>query len=179
LTFKKTGIKAFQFNKEDNTINYAGKVYRIISLMTFLVISFNAFLPKTIIYFVPIDYIVSESVRWIGLFIIHLSFVWIFIAQRNMATEWRIGIDKVNKVRLITKGLFSISRNPIFFGVILVFSGLFFMLPNVVTAVILVSGYIVIQVQVRLEEEFLLKELGDEYILYKNKVKRWIYYKQK
>ena len=28
----------------------------------------------------------------------------------------------------------------------------------------MISGFIVIQVQVRLEEEFLIKQLGDEYI---------------
>ena len=52
--------------------------------------------------------------------------------------------------------------------------GLFLIIPNVVTAVILVSGIIVIQVQVRLEEEFLLTSLGDEYKEYMAKVKRWL-----
>ncbi len=42
--------------------------------------------------------------------------------------------------------MFGISRNPIFLGVIIVFIGLFLIIPNVVTVVILVSGVIVIQV---------------------------------
>ena len=95
--------------------------------------------------------------------------------QRNMANEWRIGIDNENKVNLITKGMFGISRNPIFLGVIIVFIGLFLIIPNAVIVVILVSGVIVIQVQVRLEEEFLLNQLGNEYKEYMSKVKRWIF----
>jgi protein-S-isoprenylcysteine O-methyltransferase Ste14 len=38
----------------------------------------------------------------------------------------------------------------------------------------LVSGIIVIQVQVRLEEEFLIASLGGEYKEYMAKVKRWL-----
>ena len=73
-----------------------------------------------------------------------------------------------------SKGLFGISRNPIFLGVLIVFAGMFLIIPNAVTLVILISGFIVIQVQVRLEEEFLIKQLGDEYIVYMVNVKRWL-----
>jgi protein-S-isoprenylcysteine O-methyltransferase Ste14 len=31
-----------------------------------------------------------------------------------MDNSWRIGIDEENKTGLVTKGIFSISRNPIF-----------------------------------------------------------------
>jgi protein-S-isoprenylcysteine O-methyltransferase Ste14 len=125
-------------------------------------------------YLVSIEYLKSEITVWVGLGLLHLSFIIIFIAQRNMANEWRIGIDNENKVNLITKGMFGISRNPIFLGVLIVFVGMFLIIPNAVTLVILISGFIVIQVQVRLEEEFLIKQLGDEYIDYMKNVKRWL-----
>ena len=51
---------------------------------------------------------------------------------------------------------------------------MFLIIPNAVTLVILISGFIVIQVQVRLEEEFLIKQLRDEYIDYMKNVKRWL-----
>ena len=126
------------------------------------------------LYIVPIEYLQNDILVWVGIGLIHLAFLIIFIAQRNMANEWRIGIDNENKVNLITKGMFGISRNPIFLGVIIVFLGLFFIIPNLITAIILVAGVIVIQVQVRLEEEFLLNQLGNEYKKYMTKVKRWI-----
>ncbi|MGD9993725.1 MAG: isoprenylcysteine carboxylmethyltransferase family protein [Salinivirgaceae bacterium] len=173
ITFKRTGINPFKFSKEETAINYVGKAYKIISAIAFIIIALNAFLPSAMQYLVSIEYLKSDFAVWIGLGLIHLSFLIIFIAQRNMENEWRIGIDNENKVNLITKGLFGISRNPIFFGVILVFIGLFLIIPNVVTAMILVSGVIIIQVQVRLEEEFLLKQLGDKYKDYMKNVKRW------
>jgi protein-S-isoprenylcysteine O-methyltransferase Ste14 len=175
ITFKRTGINPFKFSKEETAINYVGKAYKIISAFAFVTILLNALIPSTMQYLVSIDYLVSETIVWIGLGLIHLAFLLIFIAQRNMANEWRIGIDNENKVNLITKGMFGISRNPIFLGVIIVFIGLFLIIPNTLTAIILVTGVLVIQVQVRLEEEFLLKSLGDEYKEYMTKVKRWIF----
>ena len=175
ITFKRSGINPFKFSKEETAINYVGKAYKIISAIAFITIALNAFLPSAMQYLVSIEYLKSDIVVWIGLGLLHLSFIIIFIAQRNMANEWRIGIDNENKVNLITKGLFGISRNPIFLGVLIVFVGMFLIIPNAVTLVIWISGFIVIQVQVRLEEEFLLKELGTEYKEYMSKVNRWLF----
>ena len=174
LTYKKTGIKPFRFDKEETTINYVGKTYKMISAMAFITIIVNAFFPAIIKYFVAIDYLQSNVLAWIGMVLLHLAFVLIVIAQRNMASEWRIGIDNENEVKLVTRGLFSVSRNPIFLAVILLFIGLFLVMPNMVTAIILVAGILVIQIQVRLEEEFLLITLGDEYKRYMGRVKRWL-----
>jgi len=174
VTYKRTGINPIKFSKEETAINYVGKAYKIISAMAFVTISLNAFLPKVMQYIVPIEYLQNDILVWTGIGLVHLAFLIIFIAQHNMANEWRIGIDNENKVNLITKGMFGISRNPIFLGVIIVFIGLFLIIPNIVTAVILVSGVFVIQVQVRLEEEFLLNTLGVDYKEYMNKVNRWL-----
>lgn len=174
LTYKRTGINPFKFSKEETAINYVGKAYKIISLIAFITIAINAFLPFVMDYLVAIEYLESEIILWIGFGLLHLSFLIVFIAQRNMANEWRIGIDNENKVNLITKELFGISRNPIFLGVLFAFAGMFLIIPNALTLVLLISGLIVIQVQVRLEEEFLIKELGEEYYVYMKKVNRWL-----
>jgi len=174
LTYKRTGINPFKFSEEETAINYVGKAYKVISAIAFITIAINAFMPSLMPFLTSIESLKSEYLVWIGYGLLHLSFITIFIAQRNMANEWRIGIDNENKVNLITNGLFGISRNPIFLGVIIVFIGLFLIIPNVVTAVVLVSGIIVIQVQVRLEEEFLIASLDNEYKEYMAKVKRWL-----
>ena len=175
ITFKRTGINPFKFSKEETAINFVGKAYKIISAIAFITIALNAFLPSAMQYLVSIEYLKSDIAVWVGLGLLHLSFIIIFIAQRNMANEWRIGIDNENKVNLITKGMFGISRNPIFLGVLVAFAGMFLIIPNAVILVILISGFIVIQVQVRLEEEFLLKELGTEYKEYMRIVNRWLF----
>ena len=108
----------------------------------------------------------------IALILIHLSLLWISVAQYQMSNSWRIGIDENNKTELITKGLFSYSRNPIFLGMIISVTGIFFILPNAITLFLMLSTYIVIQIQIRLEEEFLEKQHGQEYLSYKQNTKR-------
>ncbi|HEY8397827.1 MAG TPA: isoprenylcysteine carboxylmethyltransferase family protein, partial [Flavihumibacter sp.] len=84
----------------------------------------------------------------------------------------RIGIDEAHKTRLVTEGLFSISRNPIFLGMILTTLGIFLLIPNAITLLVAVMTYFVIQIQIRLEEEYLLKQHGELYARYKNSVGR-------
>jgi len=174
ITFKRTGINPLRFGKGNAAIDYAGRIYRLISLLAFITVVLNAFFTEFLKYLRPLELLQTQVVQWIGYGLLHLSLIWIFIAQRNLADEWRIGIDYENKVNLVTRGLFGISRNPIFLGVILVFVGLFFVVPNLLTVIILITGYIVIQIQVRLEEQFLSGELGTAYKEYMNKVRRWL-----
>ena len=83
-------------------------------------------------------------------------------------------IDEINKTELITKGIFSISRNPIFLGMIVSVLGLFFVIPNALMFCLTITTYIVIQIQIRLEEQFLQKQHGQVYINYKQKTRRLI-----
>jgi protein-S-isoprenylcysteine O-methyltransferase Ste14 len=52
--------------------------------------------------------------------------------------------------------------------------GLFLVLPNAFTMLIVSLSTISINTQIRLEEEFLLREFGDKYDQYKTKVRRWL-----
>ena len=94
----------------------------------------------------------------------HASLLWIFVAQSQMADSWRIGIDQENETPLITKGLFSLSRNPIFLGILVADLGLFLVIPNALTLLIVVWVFHAIQIQVRLEEEFLIQTHNETYL---------------
>jgi len=51
---------------------------------------------------------------------------------------------------------------------------LFFIIPNALTFFLTLSIYIIIQVKIRLEEEFLVRQHGDVYRKYKSKTRRLI-----
>jgi protein-S-isoprenylcysteine O-methyltransferase Ste14 len=133
-----------------------------------------AFFPAWHNYFLPIKQLDTSIIKFTGLTLLFISLLWTVIAQVHMKNSWRIGIDTNTKTELVTTGLFSISRNPIFFGMILSLAGLFLTTPNALTAIFLIVGYILIQIQIRLEEEFLTKEHGQAYLNYKQKVRRLI-----
>ena len=88
--------------------------------------------------------------------------------------SWRISIDDAHTTRLVNTGMFGISRNPIFLGMIVTLIGLFLVMPNAFTLLVVVLGVVVINIQVRLEEEFLQTTHGDEYAGYMRRVRRWI-----
>lgn len=174
IVAKRIGKNPLVLPKDDSAYGLLGFYFKIILIAMVLYVLVFAFLPETYPYFLPISQLHSTTLQYVGLATLFISLVWTVIAQGHMKNSWRIGIDTVTKTELVTTGLFGISRNPIFFGMILTLLGLFLVTPNAVTALFLIVGYILIQVQIRLEEEFLIKEHGQHYLDYKQRVRRII-----
>lgn len=102
------------------------------------------------------------------------SLVWVVLAQVQMGASWRIGIDTQRKTDLVASGLFRISRNPIFLGMMVQLLGLFLLQPDAVTLLVLVCGYVLISVQIRLEEDHLRRQHGEAYAEFSTRVRRWM-----
>jgi len=178
LLWKRTKINPLTFNKKDDAHGYNGKVFAFISLFEFVVISFNAIAPDKNNFLLPFWYLEIDKLHQIGWGLLILSLILIWFAQANMKDSWRIGIDEVNRTHLITNGFFAYSRNPIFFGIMIANVGLFLVLPNAFTLLIVSLSTISINTQIRLEEEFLCMQFGKEYKNYRRSVRRWIGKKQ-
>lgn len=173
-TYKQTGINPITFGKNDNAHDYIGFIMKVLIVFLFVAVLTYSMSEKMYSYLVPISYLQTKTLTIIGLALIHIALVWISFAQFQMSNSWRIGIDEENKTKLVTDGVFSISRNPIFLGMILSVVGLFFIVPNALTFFLTLTTYIVIQIQIRLEEDFLQKQHSQDYVSYKLKTKRLI-----
>lgn len=174
LLWKKTGINPLTFGKSDDAHGYNGKIYKAISFIELIVIGIYAFKNDWYEYLLPFWYLEYSLLAKIGWGLLILSLVLVLIAQTQMANSWRIGIDDKNKTKLVTNGLFSISRNPIFLGIMIANIGMFIIIPNAFTLLIISLSTISINTQIRLEEDFLKSEFGEEYNSYSKKVRRWI-----
>ena len=172
--WKTTGVNPYKFGKSESTHDYVGVLFRLTILAVALVVILFAFLPSLYEYLVPISYLTNSALSIIGQILLTLAVGWVLIAQVHMQKSWRIGIDENVKTELIQTGLFKISRNPIFLGMRIMLLGLFLVLPNAATLVTLFSGELLIQIQVRLEEEFLNRTHGEAYRTYRKQVRRWI-----
>lgn len=77
--------------------------------------------------------------------------------------------------KIITSGTFSISRNPLYLGGIIIFFGMALLvnflwpLLMLVVSVFLCHTFLILP-----EEKYLTEKFGEEYIQYKNSVRRWI-----
>jgi protein-S-isoprenylcysteine O-methyltransferase Ste14 len=95
------------------------------------------------------------------------------VAQAQMGASWRVGIDD-RPTQLVTGGLFAVSRNPIFFGMFLTFSGIVLITPAPSTLVAFAVAVPLVSVQVRLEERNLVWLHGSAYRAYAAQVGRFI-----
>ena len=174
IVAKRIGKNPIVLPKDDSAYGLIGLYFKLTLIAMFVYTLAFAFFPTWHENFLIITQLDNHSLKYIGIALLITSLIWTIIAQGHMRNSWRIGIDTETKTELVTEGLFSISRNPIFFGMILSLVGLFLTTPNAITALFLILGYIIIQIQIRLEEEFLTKVHGQSYLEYKQKVRRLI-----
>lgn len=172
--WKSTGVNPYKLGSSDSAHDYVGKNFRLVILASFLVVILFAFFPNVYQLLLPIPYLTNNALAIAGQALLLIALVWVLTAQVHMRKSWRIGIDEDVKTELVQTGLFKISRNPIFLGMRIMLLGLFLVIPNAVTLVILITGELLIQMQVRLEEEFLTRTHGESYRDYQKQVRRWI-----
>ncbi|MBU2046068.1 MAG: isoprenylcysteine carboxylmethyltransferase family protein [Bacteroidetes bacterium] len=174
IVARRIGKNPLVLPKDDSAFGLIGLYFKLTLIAMFLYVLAFAFFPTWHDNFLPIISIDNLTIKYIGLGLLAIALIWTIIAQAHMKNSWRIGIDTETKTELVTAGLFRLSRNPIFFGMILSLVGLFLTTPNALTGLFLILGYILIQIQIRLEEEFLTKEHGQNYLSYRQKVRRLI-----
>lgn len=174
IVAKRIGKNPLVLPKDDSAFGLIGLYFKLTLVATFIYVLAFAFFPAWHNNFLPVFSLNILIFKYIGLGLLSIALIWTIIAQGHMKNSWRIGIDTETKTELITTGLFGLSRNPIFFGMILSLLGLFLTTPNALTAILSITGYILIQIQIRLEEEFLAREHGQNYAKYRQKVRRLI-----
>lgn len=77
--------------------------------------------------------------------------------------------------KLITDGLFKYSRNPIYLGMFVFLLGFSFLLGSLFTILPPVIFFILINLQhVPFEEKMMEQTFGNDYLIYKSKVRRWV-----
>ena len=158
--------------QDESAYALVGNYFKLCLAGIFLYVILFPFLSER--SFLPIDSLDIDWFKFVGLTLMLLALIWTIVAQNQMKDSWRIGIDNDMKTELVTSGLFSICRNPVFLGMIMSLVGLFLVTPNAFSLLFLTLGYVLIQVQIRLEEEFLYRQHGEKYLDYLIKVRRLI-----
>ena len=173
LTWKNTGNWPVILSSSHSLRGFALAGLKVIALLTILASVLYCSSSALYIYLIPIRYLEAFRVQ-MGFTLLTVSIVWIGIAQANMQNSFRIGIDEKVPTALIISGLFRFSRNPIYLGMITSITGFFLVIPSALTFATLTLSYVFIEVEIRLEEEFLLEAHGDSFRSYCQNVRRWL-----
>ncbi len=168
-----TGTEVFVVPHDDSAQGFIGRIFKLLFVLAFVVLVVHAFAPQWKHYLLPADFLETTVIEWTGLILLHVSLVVVLVAQAQMARSWRVGFDENAKTELVQGGLFRYSRNPVFVGMLLTMLGLFFVLPNALTLVSMATTWVVLQIQVRMEEAYLSKTHGAPYTDYLRSVRRW------
>ena len=110
---------------------------------------------------------------WIAVVILFLSTVILIISFKALGKALKVGLP-AEETQLQTQGIYRLSRNPLYLGVICVCIASCLYFPNPFNIILAVYG-IFVHVRITLgEEKFLEERFGDEYLQYKRRVGRFL-----
>ena len=116
----------------------------------------------------------SLPLQYVGVVINVIGMAIFISALHAFRQSWRMGIDTKNPGDLITRGIFRLSRNPIFLFIDLYFWGTFMIYSTLFFLVMAVLTCGVLHYQIIKEERFLTEQYKDAYAAYTAKTGRYL-----
>lgn len=114
----------------------------------------------------------TTAVRVTGIILGILGVLCFALATTTMKSAWRVGIPE-EKTMLITRGIYSISRNPAFVGFDLMFLSICFMFYNLPLMLCSSFAMVMLHLQILQEEEHMHRMFGEEYEAYRKHTYRY------
>ena len=174
LVYRRSGVNPLVLPSGADAYGYVARAFKVVIVGIGVVVIGLAISTESQIYFGRWSALGIPAITYVGWALLICSLIWLLIAQAQMGASWRIGIDDKRRTELVQHGLFTVSRNPIFLAMRINLVGLFLVFPSAVTAALLMAGEILMQVQVRLEEQHLMNLHGQAYDAYRASVRRWL-----
>lgn len=116
----------------------------------------------------------STALAWLGLALCLAGVLILLWSLVSFGRSFRVGIDVDRPGSLVTKGIFAVSRNPIYVGFFVFLVGQFLAFPNWIPLAYLLGGAWLFHRQVLREEEFMRARYGQEYAEYCGRVRRYV-----
>jgi protein-S-isoprenylcysteine O-methyltransferase Ste14 len=112
--------------------------------------------------------------RWAGSGLCIAGLTVFLAALFSFGNSFRVGIDTDQPDKLITSGIFGVTRNPIYVAFALVLAGQFLIFPHWVLLAYLIAGFWLLHRQVLREEAFLHSHYGPAFSEYRQRVPRYL-----
>ncbi|MBM3273814.1 MAG: isoprenylcysteine carboxylmethyltransferase family protein [Candidatus Sericytochromatia bacterium] len=109
---------------------------------------------------------VPDPVRLAGLAVGAAGAVFAFHSQSAMGASWRVGTDEASERELVTGGIYSRIRNPIYLGLLIQMIGAAILVANAGALAALIAGTAGLHQIITSEERFLIQKYGQAYADY-------------
>ena len=165
---RKKGIQTNQLGvgKKKKRTMYTERILRTITTVILLVIIVSIYLNTTLIS--------NKIVRYLGILLIGIGTGVFIAAMITMRDSWRAGIPQGEKLQIVTKGIYRVSRNPAFLGFDLTYIGATIAFGNVALLLFSMVAIIMMHLQILEEEKYMETTFRGEYLTYKNRVGRYL-----
>ena len=110
-----------------------------------------------------------------GTLLLALGFLFLLPALRRFFISKNTLVTIKPATSLQTEGVYGITRNPMYLGLLLLYTGLAQFFGNAWTLLLLPVLFLIVQSYIiRREEKYLQRAFGAEYNAYQQKVRRWL-----
>ena len=117
----------------------------------------------------------SRNATITGIVLIAIALLFILPALIKFVQSKNTLVTIKSATSLQTKGIYSLTRNPMYMGLLILYSGIAMLGGNWWTFIFIPLIIIIVQSYViRGEENYLQRAFGEEYNAYRKKVRRWI-----
>ena len=171
---RQAGVNALALRAGDDAHGFTSRMFTVLVTATLIFCLIYAVRPATNAALGPLAWPGQDIVAWIGAALAVGGTVLAVAAQFGMGRSWRIGFRENDESALVSTGLYRLSRNPIYVGMIGAMIGIFLIVPNAVTLALLIATWVATSVQIKLEEEFLSRRHGAAYETYRAQTRRWL-----
>ena len=115
----------------------------------------------------------SPILKLIGVTLLVFGFVIFILAFMSFGDSWRVGVDVKTPGKLVTSGIFAVSRNPIYVFVNFWFIGVFLINGTLIFLLFALLAVAHLHYQILQEENFLVELYGQEYEDYRSTTGRY------
>ncbi len=114
------------------------------------------------------------SLSWIGVALCAAALVLMLVTLVSFGASFRVGIDTERPDKLVTSGVFAVTRNPIYVAFASMLIGEFLILPSWILLLYLIAGGALFHRQVLREEAYLSLHYGEAFCSYCRRVRRYL-----
>ena len=161
-------------HRRDDLHRHLERVLLVVTFVSLTDIVLNAALPELVRDSLAIPVLRRAiPLRWLGLASMTAGLLLSGAAILHMGSSWRIGIDSQTPGVMVSGGLYSRIRHPIYTGMLLVTLGLAGATADVLSMAVAVAACVALPIQARIEEQFLVSLYGDQYREYLDRTGRF------
>lgn len=171
VQYRRTGDLGFRFSRSASALERGTGASFAIALVALALLPLAAMAGLVS----PLAALDRPAGYGLGLLFAGLGIAVTLVAQLQMGSSWRIGVDASEVTALVQHGLFRYVRNPIFSGMLFATLGFALLVPSVFSAAVWLVLALTIELQVRrVEEPYLLRTHGESYRDYARRVGRFL-----